>query len=95
MPSAKRRANQRLRHLAGAEAGDARLLLIALHNGAEASRDFIGGHFDLHLAGKFGVQRWAVLMAFVAVLVVMVVRVALVVGVGLLFGLRGSFESFC
>src|SRR5271155_5099999 len=92
----KAAANERLRHLAGPEAMDASLLLIALHNGAEALRDFVGRHFDLHLAGKLGIQRRTMLMSFVG-MVVRVVMAFVIVGlmlvafVGMFFGLRSSF----
>ncbi len=49
------RADQRVGHFAGAEAGDARLLLIALGDFAELLGDFVRGNVDGDFAGAVGV----------------------------------------
>ena len=91
----KAAANQRFGHLAGAKAGDARLFLIPLDDRAKAARNFIGRHFDLDFPGKLGIQRWTMLMRFMRMLVVVPMALMIVVCVGLFFGLRCGFESFC
>ena len=71
---AKRRLMSDSRHLAGAEAGDAGELGVALGDAAGRPCDFFGGSFDLDGAGELGVQRGRVVVMLVVVAGVVVTR---------------------
>ena len=92
-------ADQRVGHFAGAEAGNAGQLLIALGDFAELLRDFIGGNVDGDFAGALGVQRGRMVMVIVAGVVVasvivIVMRREFGVAHGGDIGIWIGFESF-
>ena len=63
----KAAANHRLRHFAGAEAGNLCVFAVLAGDAAVGLRDLFGGNVEHQFAGALGVQNRAVVVAFVVV----------------------------
>ena len=89
------RPHQRLRHLARAEAGNARQLLVALRHRPIGLRHLIRRDFNLDLAHQFRIQRRpGFVLVAIAVLMAVVVLVRMLVAVLKLLGLCGVHLRF-
>ena len=86
--------DERFRHLAGAEAGDAGGLLIALDDLLKAAGDLIGGQLDLDFAGALGVERGAVSVRVVVALMIVSLVVVIMVVEGFAFSGQGGYVGF-